>query len=320
MATAAEAATEAASSPTGTAAATTTDAETPGADGAAGTAGTDAGASDQTSSAPAKGKPVSEVVRLAREKRALERKLAELTAAKPAPAAGEKPLTKEAVLAELKARYEEDPQAFLEEVAGEDFIKLAQRVADREKTTAEPATKIEKLEKQLAELQKQLDAERSTKETEAAKAVDAHNVKMVQQAIEGSKGEDGELLYPVLNSLDPEVLEEPIAVTAYEAVARAFTKECREGGKPDGKVIKQWTEEQQKARFHAAFQALERHYGKLRTPKTPNTPTAEEPEPSPTISKTISSGHVDPPVRRASGTLTVQEALRQALKEHGLTH
>lgn len=319
MATAAEAATEAASSPTSTPAATTTDAETPGADGAAGTAGTDAGASDQTSSAPAKGKPVSEVVRLAREKRALERKLAELTA-KPAPAAGEKPLTKEAVLAELKARYEEDPQAFLEEVAGEDFIKLAQRVADREKTTAEPATKIEKLEKQLAELQKQLDAERSTKETEAAKAVDAHNVKMVQQAIEGAKGDDGELLYPVLNSLDPEVLEEPIAVTAYEAVARAFTKECREGGRPDGKVIKRWTEEQQKARFHAAFQALERHYGKLRTPKAPNTPTAEEPEPSPTISKTISSGHVDPPVRRASGTLTVQEALRQALKEHGLTH
>jgi len=319
MATAAEAATEAASSPTGTQAETTTGAETPGAGGADGTEPQGAGASDQTSSAPAKGKPVSEVVRLAREKRALERKLAELTA-KPAPAAGDKPITKEALLAELKARYEEDPQAFLEEVAGEDFVKLAQRVASREETAKAPENKIAKLEKEIAALKAKYEGDTTAKAAAEAKAVDAHNVKMVAAAIEGAKGEDGEPLYPVLASLDPEALDEPVAVTAYEAVARAFTKECREGGKPDGKVIKQWTEEQQKARFHAAFQALERHYGKLRTPKTPNTPTAEEPEPSPTISKTISSGHVDPPVRRASGALTVQEALRLALKEHGLSH
>ena len=49
------------------------------------------------------------------------------------------------------------------------------------------------------------------------------------------------------------------------------------------------------------------------------TPKADEPEPSPTISNNTSSGPVDRPVRRASGTLTVQEALRLALKEHGLS-
>jgi len=139
----------------------------------------------------------------------------------------------------------------------------------------------------------------------------------VQKEIEASKDDDGAPRYPTLLSLDPEALDEPVAVTAYEAVNRAFLKECCD---KDGKVVKRWTPEQQTARFHAAFRALDQHYAKLRTPKTPNTPNAEEPEPSPTISKTISSGTVDPPVRRASGTLTVQEALRLALKEHGLTH
>jgi hypothetical protein len=308
MATAAEAATVAAAAPVETAPEATAGItgqdgqELPTGDGAA---------------APAKGK-VSEVVRMAREKRALERKIAELTA-RPAAKDDAPAVTRESLIADLKKRYEEDPEALLEEVAGEDFVKLAARLAKREETTKAPATKIEALEKELRDLKAKYEGDTSAKAAADAKAVDAHNVGMVKQAIE-AKGEDGEHLYPVLATLDPDVLDEPVAVTAYEAVARAFTKECREGGKPDGKVVKQWTEEQQKARFHAAFAALEAHYGKLRTPKTPSTPRAEEPEPSPTISKTNSSGHADPPARRASGTLTVQEALHLALKEHGLSH
>src|SRR4051812_12458725 len=98
MATAAEAATEAASAPAETAAEATP--EVTGQDGL-----------ESTEAAPAEGAPVaakpkvvSETVRLVREKRALERKLAELTAAKPASA--EKPITRESIIAELKAKYE----------------------------------------------------------------------------------------------------------------------------------------------------------------------------------------------------------------------
>ena len=302
MATAAEAATEAASAPAETSTETTE---------------VVSGQVDQESApAAAPAKPqVSEVVRLAREKRALERKVAELTA-RPAPA--EKPaLTKEGLVAELRKQYEADPEAFLEEVAGEDFVTLASRLAKREETAKAPASKIEKLEKELSDLRKQLDGEMATKGATEAKAAEAANVAMVAKTIEDAKGDDGEPLYPTLTTLDQDALDEPVAVTAYQAVVRAFDRECREGGKPDGKVLKRWSEEEQRARFHAAFRGLDKHYAKIRTPKSPSPPRAQEPEPSPTISKNNSGGHADQPVKRAQGTMTRDEALRQALKEHG---
>jgi hypothetical protein len=237
--------------------------------------------------------------------------VAELTAA--AKPSTEKAITRESIIAELKAKYEEDPESLLEDIAGEDFVKLAGRLAKREETAKAPGTKIEALEKELRELKAKYEGDTKSKADADVQAKVQQHIVEVTKEIE-AKGEDGEPLYPTLATLDPDALEEPPAVTAYKAVEIAFGKECMK----DGKIVKRWTPAEQEARFRGAFKALEAHYAKLRTPKTPNTPRAEEPEPSPTISKSTSSGTADTPVRRRSGTLSVQEALREALKEHGL--
>jgi hypothetical protein len=166
MATAADAATEAASASVETAAEVS------------GQVDQKSTGTTETEGAAAAAKPqVSEVVRLAREKRVLERKLAEATAVKPK--SDDAPLTKESILADLKKQYEEDPEALLEAVAGEDFVTLAKRIAKREETAKSPANKIEALEKQLADLQKQLDGERSTKASADAKATAEQHVTTV---------------------------------------------------------------------------------------------------------------------------------------------
>jgi hypothetical protein len=300
MSTAAEAATEAASAP-----AETTEAIEPA-------AGTEAPAEGAPESA-AKPKGTSELVRLAREKRALERKLEELTRA---PAKTEPTVTKESLVADLKKRYEEDPDAFLEEVTGEDFVKMASRLAKRQETAKAPENKIEALEKEIAALKAERQGEKTEKSAADAKALVAHQVKVVQGEVVEAKDEDGAPKYPTLMSLDPEALDEPVAVTIRDAVERAFLKECCGA---DGKLIKRWPDDVQEARFHAAAKAVDAHYARLRTPKTPKPQNPQEPEPmSPTISNHTSSGTVDAPVRRAEGTLTVRDALRKALREQGI--
>jgi hypothetical protein len=250
----------------------------------------------------------SELVRMAREKRALERRIAELTK----PAAKTDAVTRESLLAELKAKWEDDPDSVMGEIGGEDFVKLAQRLAKRSEAAQTPEKQIEKLTKQLADLQAERDGEKQAKATDTVKAVTAQHVATVAKAIEDAKDANGDARYPTLASLDPEALDEPVAVTAYQAVMRAYQKE--HGDKPGG-----WTEDEQVARFHAAFAGLESHYAKLRSPR-PQKPSNPEPEEvSRTISNTHSSGVADPPARRATGTLSVAEAIRQTLKEFGVS-
>jgi hypothetical protein len=247
---------------------------------------------------------VSELARAIREKRKLETELAELRKAPAAPVAQP---TREQWLADLKKRYEEDPEAMLAEVAGEDFYKLAARVAKK----AEP---VEESVKSLAERQAALEAKEAAREAERVKAEEAAadartdgHIKQVGKIIEETD-ELGEPKYPNLSTLDTEVVEDP-AMTAYNAVAYAWNAE----GNP------KWSEEEVEKRFRTAFDNLEAHYAKVRTPKPKNPSDPTTPEPSPTISQHTSSGLADPPARIAPGTMTVKQALAAALREAGLT-
>jgi hypothetical protein len=266
---------------------------------------------------------VSELARAIREKRKLETELAELRKAPAAPAAQP---TREQWLADLKKRYEEDPEAMLAEVAGEDFYKLAARVAKK----AEP---VEESVKSLAERQAALEAKEAAREAERVKAEEAAadartdgHIKQVGTIIEETD-ELGEPKYPNLTTLDTEVVEDP-ATTAYNAVNYAWQHECCKCG-PDGEpivdangkltVLTKWSEEEVEKRFRGAFDSLEAHYARIRTPKPKNPSNPTTPEPSPTISQHTSSGFADPPLRVAPGTMTVKQALQAALREAGLT-
>lgn len=279
----------------------------------------------QPGAAPATGKPaVSETVRLARELRRAQARLQELEKrGAPAPVQQHGAATRESVLAELKQKYEADPEAFLRDVAGEDFYSMAKRVETR---NAAPETRIEALERELAELKGTATNLVKDKETEAQKAAD----KVTQQHIEAVSKEieavdsDGNHKYPTLATLDPEALEEPVALTAYNAVARAWQLECTKLDEKTGKPVpfKKWTDEQVEKRFEAAFKALEAHYSKLRTPRgsTPGTQRTQDAESfAPTITTSTSSGPVERPQKAAPGTMPWDQALRLALKEQGLS-
>lgn len=320
MATAAEAATAAASAETPPAgdqgAADTTPA------GAAG--GDQPGAADGGAAPGAVTKPVvSETVRLARELRRAHTRLKELeTRGAPAPVQQHTAASRESVLADLKKQYEADPEAFLQEVAGEDFYSVAKRVQSRNEA---PETRIEALEREIAALKGTATDLVKGKETEAQKAADkvtAQHIEAVSKEIEATDA-DGNHKYPTLATLDPDALEEPVAMTAYNAVAIAWQRECTKLDPATGKrvIFKKWTDEQGDARFAAAFKALDAHYSKLRTPRssTPGTQRTQDPEFAPTISTSTSSGHAERPEKRATGTMPWDQALRQALKEQGLS-
>jgi hypothetical protein len=273
--------------------------------------------------APAAKKPVvSEVVRMAREKRRLEARIAELEASGRNPAVAP---SKAEYLAELKAKYERDPEAFLEEIAGEDYYALAKRVA----------AKAEPVEDTVQSLKADLDKLKAAKEEEAKRAAEQEESKLdattkeriasVAKEIEATEP-DGSPMYPTLATLDPEALEEPVALTAYNAVTFAWAKECCKldaQGNPvveKGRYVplRQWSPEIVEARFKAAFQGLESHYAKLRTPRAPGTTRTPEPDrESPTISNNNSSGHADRPASPPEVAPDWRMALRKALKEHG---
>lgn len=279
----------------------------------------------QAGAAPAPGKPgVSETVRLARELRRAQARLQELEKrGAPAPVQQHGAASRESVLAELKKQYEADPEAFLKDVAGEDFYSMAKRVETR---NAAPETRIEALERELAELKGTATNLVKDKETEAQKAAD----KVTQQHIEAVSKEieavdaEGNHKYPTLATLDPEALDEPVALTAYNAVARAWQRECTKLDEKTGKHVpfKKWTDEQVEQRFEAAFKALDAHYSKLRTPRgsTPGTQRTQDAEPfAPTITTSTSSGLAERPQKAAPGTMPWDQALRLALKEQGLS-
>lgn len=322
MATAAEAASAATSAPEGTAA--------DGGDQGAGE-GSQPGATEQPAAgaggaAPAAQgakPPVSETVRLARELRRAQAQLDQLKArGAPAPVQQHAAVSREAILAELKQQYEQDPEALLQSIAGEDFYAAAKRVQARNEA---PETRIQALERELAELKGTATDLVKGKELEAKQAAD----KVTQQHLEAVGKEieavdaDGNPKYPTLATLDPEALEEPVALTAYNAVARAWQKECTKVDEKTGQRVsfKKWTDEQVEARFAAAFKALDGHYAKLRTPRsrTQDTQRPQDTEFAPTISTSTSSGLAERPEKRAPGTMPWDQALRQALKEQGIS-
>jgi hypothetical protein len=274
--------------------------------------------------APAAAKPVvSETVRLARELRRAQTRLAELEKrGAPAPVQQHAQVTREQVIAELRKKYEEDPEALLQEVGGEDFYAAAKRVQTRNEA---PETKIQQLERELAELKgktSEIDKHRQDEERRKADQLTEQHLEVVNKAIEEQDAE-GNFKYPTLATLDPDVLEEPVAKTAYNAVVRAWTKECTKVDAATGNrvIIKKWSDADQEARFQAAFKALDEHYSRIRTPRSRNQEPqrTQDPEFSPTISTSTSSGLAERPVRAAKGTKTVDEALRDALKEAGLS-
>lgn len=264
----------------------------------------------------------SEMVRIARENRRLARQLEELKAA-PKPDAG---ALRGSVIAELKAIYEKDPEAFLSEVAGEDFVAMAKRVAKSGKD-ADPT--VEELRSRLAKLEesgKGTDADRkkvAAAEHDARTKADMAEVsKLIEEA-----GADGEAKYPTLSTLDESALDEPISMTAINAVAHAWRAECCET-LPDGRLKtdasgnlvlkKTWSQEEMRGRFDGALAALEGHYAKMRTPKA-KTPIAQSPEPGQTITNEHASGVADRRGPPNTGTTDWRLAMRSALKERGLS-
>lgn len=278
------------------------------------------------------GKTPSELVRLVRDNKRKDARIAALEAAAKGGGDG-KTTSRTAVVSELKAQYEADPTGFIQELTGEDFTAMARRVAAKAKGNA-GGTELEELRAKVAELEGRTGAHDQRVADADQRARDerhATNIANVAKALD-DVDEDGTILYPTLRTLDPDVLDEPLAQTAYDAVTHAWIKECcKHGadGKPErdagGKFIqvKKWTDDDYAKRFRGAFKKLEAHYAKLRTPHA-KTLDSQDPDAaddaSPTIENNRSSGPVHrPATRKHPGTLSVEEALAKNLREMGLS-
>ena len=228
------------------------------------------------------------------------------------------PLTRAQVLAELRTQYEEDPESLLASVAGEDFYKLAERVAKK----ASPPSQ-EQVQADLLARLKALDEEKAVSEAAKAKATQAEaNARTAAHIAEISKlleatNDEGAHLYPTLATLDPTSVEEDPGVTAYNAVVWAWEQESTQ---PDGSFVPvQWDEKTTKAKFTAAFEGLESHYAKIRTPKARSAPaqnpTSDE-EPSPTIHSNRFPSERTP--REPPKHMTQEQAIRFYAREYGI--
>jgi hypothetical protein len=255
----------------------------------------------EASATPA-ARPVSDIARAQQARRAAQVKVAPAApAAKPA----ETPLTREAILAEL----ESDPEA---------FVALAERVNKR----LNPPTPEETLAAVQARV-KALDDERTARETAAAEAANAEakartdaHVAEIGKLLEATD-DKGEPLYPTLATLDPTSVDEDPADTAYNAVVWAWQQEST---RPDGTFVPvKWDEQTTKAKFTAAFEGLEAHYAKIRTPRSRSapaqTPQSDE-DPSPTISSTRAVAA--PTLKAPKGPMTVEQAIRFHAKQLGI--
>jgi hypothetical protein len=255
--------------------------------------------------------PVSDIARAQQAKRLAAAK------AKPTPAPAAPVLTRAQVLAELKAEYESDPEALLKTVAGEDFRGMAARVAKK----AEPPTPEQALASMAARL-KAVEDEKAEREAAKAAASQAEasartaaHVAEISKFIE-STNDEGEHIYPTLATLDPSSVDEDPADTAYNAVAYAWQADCTQ---PDGTFVhKTWDEAKTKAMFEAAFEGLEAHYAKIRTPK-PRSATAQtspsDEDPSPTISATRSR---PAPTAAPPKSMTQEQAIRFYARQLGV--
>ena len=242
---------------------------------------------------------VADIARANREKRA---------AAKPVEAAAPTApvLTREQVLAELEA----DPAQFL---------ALAEKVNKR----LNPPTEAERIEQMAAELErlKGLAAETAAEkqarvDAEAQARVSAH-VQEISKLLEDTDA-NGEYRYPTLATLDPDSVEEDPAATAYNAVVWAWEREPLQA---DGTRVA-WDEKTVKEKFHAAFEGLEAHYAKVRTPKIRSQKALESPQALESPSSTSSSQTrvaSEPSYRQPPrGNMTVEEAIRYHARQLGI--
>lgn len=257
----------------------------------------------------------SELARALREARQLREEVTKLKASTPAAAAPAAP-TRESVLAELRTRYNEDPEAFLAEVAGEDFYALAGRVAKRGEPVEET---VASLAKKLADIEKSVGA-RDSKETAAEKAeaakVTAKLVADLGPVIE-AVGDDGEHVYPTLAAQDPVVLKnlpkedrdafENPAQTAYDAVTYAWLAE----GSP------QWSADEVQRRFTGAIEKLEAYCLGFSTSKD-GAPKTQEPEDPDTAPQPHNAALRRDTSDSAPGTMSIQAALAKAMREEGI--
>jgi len=257
---------------------------------------------------------VSDIARAQQAKRlaaAKAKPAAPVAVAPPAP-------TRAQILAELKAAYEADPEALVREVAGEDFKGMAARVAKKEA----PPTPEEVQAGLLARL-KAMDEEKAAAEAEKAKATQAEasartaaHIAEISKLMEATNAE-GEHLYPTLATLDPTSVDEDPGVTAYNAVVWAWEQE---GIQPDGSFVPvTWDEATTKSKFEAAFEGLEAHYAKIRTPKprsaqAQTSPSDEDPSPTITSTRAVSEPrHKEPPA-----SMTIEQAIRFHAKQLGI--
>jgi hypothetical protein len=257
----------------------------------------------------------SELARALRQVRQLTEENGKLKATTPAAAPAAAP-TRESLLADLKKRYDEDPEAFLSEVTGEDFYALAGRVAKRGEPVEET---VASLAKKLADIENKVGA-RDTKETAAEKAEAA---KVTQKLVDDLKtvieatDDAGDHVYPTLASQDPVVLKnlpkedrdafENPAQTAYDAVTYAWLQE----GSP------QWSPEEVQKRFTGAFEKLEAYCSGFSTSRD-GAPKPKEPEEPDTAPQPHTAALRRETSDSAPGTMSIQAALAKAMREEGI--
>jgi len=266
--------------------------------------------------AAAPAKVPSELARSLREARQLREENARLKAAAPASAPAAAP-TRESLLADLKQRYNEDPEAFLAEVTGEDFYALAGRVAKRGEPVEET---VASLTKKLADIENKVTA-RDSKETEASKAEAAKvTAKLIEDlgSVVAAQDDSGNPVYPTLAAQDPVILKnlpkedrdafENPAQTAYDAVTYAWIAE----GSPE------WSPEEVQRRFTGAFEKLEAYCSGFSSSKdgAPKPQEPEDPDTGPQTIHRVVTGQ--PSEAQSPGTMSIQQALNKALREAGI--